>query len=190
MKGNMMNPSRILRRLALAAFLFGGLGLFSAFGQTFAANGTTTLSVTVGAEAAIAINTASTNFTTPGGGLFADFTGTTNFTYKIRTAQSTGAGHISLQITTDFTGAGGPKVASPPSTGDALTYACTTASGTACTGPVTASTTAPTTVATFAADAHSIKAGDAGSVEWTLTNDPVYKTGTYTATATFTIAIP
>jgi hypothetical protein len=185
-----MNPSRALGRLALAVLLLAGFGAVSAFGQTFAATGTTTLSVAVGAEASIAINTATTTFTTPGGGLFADFTGTTNFTYKIRTAQSTGTGHIALQITTDFPGTDGPKVATPPSSGDALTYACTTASGTACTGPVTASTTSPTSVATFAADAHSVKAGDAGSVAWTLTNDPVYKTGTYTATATFTIAIP
>jgi hypothetical protein len=46
-------------------------------------------------------------------------------------------------------------------------------------------------VVTFGADAHSTggaSASDAGSVTWSLTNDPVYKTGTYTATATFTIS--
>jgi hypothetical protein len=43
-------------------------------------------------------------------------------------------------------------------------------------------------VATFQKDAHSTKTGDAGSVNWTLTNDPLYKTGTFSATATFTIS--
>ena len=60
-----------------------------------------------------------------------------------------------------------------------------------CTGSVTASTTASTSVATFATDAHSTAgtgSSDAGTVIWTLPNDPIYKTGTYTATATFTIS--
>ena len=123
------------------------------------------------------------------GGLFADYTGTTNFTYKVRTGHSSGAGTIVLSITSDFNGTGGPKVATPPSAGDALTYTCTVASSASgCGSAQTASTTAATSVATFGADAHSIKAGDAGSVSWNLTNDPVYKTGSYTATATFTIS--
>jgi hypothetical protein len=188
MKGRKMNRSRTLRRLASAVILLAGLGAVSAFGQTFAATGTTTLSVSVGAEASIAINTTTSSLATSGG-LFADYTGTTNFTYKVRTTQSTGSGSIVLQITSDFNGTGGPKVASPPSSGDALTYTCSVASsGTGCSSAQTASTTTTTSVATFGADAHSAKAGDAGSVSWTLTNDPVYKTGSYTATATFTIS--
>jgi hypothetical protein len=182
-----MNPSRT-RRLAMAAVLLAALGAISAYGQTFAGTGTTTLSVTVGPEASIAINTSSTSLSTSGG-LFADFTGTTNFTYKVRTTQSTGAGSIVLEITSDFNGTGGPKVASPPSPGDALMYTCTVASSaTGCGSAQTASTTSTTSVATFAPDAHSMKSGDAGSVGWTLTNDPVYKTGSYSATATFTIS--
>jgi hypothetical protein len=182
------NMKLTLRRLTNAVILLTGLGAVSAFGQTFAATGTTSLSVTVAAEASIAINTASTALTSSGG-LFADYTGTTNFTYKIRTTQVNGTGSIVLQITSDFGGTGGPKVASPPSAGDALTYVCTTAaSGTPCSGAQTASTTATSSVATFSSDAHSVKAGDAGSVNWTLTNDPAYTTGPYSATATFTIS--
>jgi len=183
-----MKQLRTLRRLSTAAIMLAGLGAVSASAQTFAATGTTTLAVNVGAEASIAINTPSTSLATSGG-LFADFTGTTNFTYKVRTGQSSGTGNIVLSITSDFNGTGGPKVATPPSTGDALTYTCTLASsGTGCGSAQTASTTATTSVATFGADAHSVKAGDAGSVSWTLTNDPVYKTGSYSATATFTIS--
>lgn len=179
----------LMSRLAMAVILLAALGAVSASGQTFAASGTTTLAVTVGPEASIAVNTSSTPLTTTGG-LFADFTGTTNFIYKIRTAQSDGQGHIVLQITSDFDGTGGPKVASPPSAGDALTYTCTVASGTACGSSQTASTSTTTPVASFGADAHSAKAGDAGSVLWSLTNDPAYKTGSYSATATLTISIP
>jgi hypothetical protein len=172
----------------ITAILLAGLGSVAGFGQTFNTSGTTTLSVNVAAEASISIGTATTTLSsTPG--LFADYTGTTNFTYKIRTTKVGGTGAVNVQITSDFSGTGGPSVASPPSAGDALTYSCTVASpGTACTGPVTALTTGTTNVATFGADARSAKAGNSGSVAWTLTNDPVYQTGSYTATATFTIS--
>jgi hypothetical protein len=43
-------------------------------------------------------------------------------------------------------------------------------------------------VATFGAGASSAVAGNSGSVAWTLTNDPLYHTGAYSATVTFTIS--
>jgi hypothetical protein len=46
-----------------------------------------------------------------------------------------------------------------------------------------------TTVVTFGADTHSALAGSSGTTVWSLTNDPVYKSGTYTATATYTISV-
>ncbi len=156
----------------------------------FASSGTTNLNLTVGAEAGIQINTANTamssattNFSTP-------FTGTTNFTYKIRTTKVGGTGSITAQVTTDFTAAtNGPSVAAPPTAGDVLAYTCSvTGPGTACSGSVNASTSSATSVATFGADAHSAGAGNSGSVAWSLTNDPIYPTGSYTATVTFTIS--
>ncbi len=169
----------------------GILGLILFLGRVqaqFASTGTTTVSVTVGSEAAIQINTATTTLTTAAT-TFADYTGTTNLTYKIRTTQGSGTGTITLRVTTDFSPAGGPSVASPPTAGDLLQYTCTVASpGTACAGSQTASTSSDTSVGTFGADARSTAAGNSGSVAWTLTNDPVYKTGTYTATVTFTIS--
>jgi hypothetical protein len=107
----------------------------------------------------------------------------------IRTTKSTGSGTVTVKITADFAGTGGPSVATPPSSGDALSYTCTvSAPGTACTGSQTASTTAATSLATFGAGASSAKAGNSASTSWSLTDDPVYATGTYTATATFTIS--
>ena len=181
---------RFTRSSALAAVALIA-GQAYAFGQ-FAGNGTTTLSVAVAAESAISITSATTNLTeATGSGIFgARFTGTTNFSYKVRTTTTGGSGSITVKITADFA-AGGPSVATPP-TGDAMTYSCTAAaSATACTGPITASTTTATTVATFATNAHSTAgtgSSDAGTLIWTLPNDPVYKTGTYTATATLTIS--
>jgi hypothetical protein len=153
----------------------------------FAPSGTTTVTVSVGAEASLRIDTSTTALTTAGG--FSPYTGTTNLTYKIRTTQTGGSGTITARVTSDFSPAGGPSVGSPPSPGDTLAYTCSIASpATACSGTQTASTSAETNVASFGADASSDAAGNAGSVSWSLTNDPAYKTGSYTATVTFTIA--
>jgi len=180
-----------MKRTILVAVILLLLSSTLAFGQS--GSGTTTVSVTVGAEAALTVTTGTTTLTTTG--YFANYTGTTSLTYYLRTTQSTGSGNIQLEVTTDFPCAsGGPCVATPPSTGDALKYTCTVANpgnngtATACTGSVTASTTAQTSVGTFGADNRSLSTGNSASVVWALTDDPKYKTGTYTATVTFTIS--
>ena len=156
-----------------------------AMAQSFGPTGTTTLSISVAAAAAIRIDTSTTNLTTGGSAFGSAYTGTTNLTYKVRTTQTTGAGSITLQVTSDFSPSGGPSLGA----GDLLTYTCTAASsGTACSGSQTAATGSSTPVVTFAADAHSATAGDAGSTAWSLPNNPRYQTGTYTATVTYTIS--
>ena len=158
----------------------------AAFGQ-WAATGTTNVTVTVAAEAAISVNGASP--LTSAGTLFADYAGETSFSYKVRTSATGGSGAITAQVTTDFSPTGGPSVATPPTAGDTLSYGCSLSGvGTACAGSVTASTTAATTVATFGTNARSTKAGDSGTLNWVLTNDPQYQTGDYQATVTFTIS--
>lgn len=168
-------------------FIFGVLAMLCmsplAYAQ-FAGTGTTTLSVTVGAEAAIQIDTASTSLTTSGATFNNPFTGTTNFTYKMRTTKVGGTGALTLKVTSDFSPAGGPLAASGP-----LAYTCALAGvGSACAGSQTADTASSTPVASFAADTKSAVAGDTGSVAWSLLNDPAYSTGTYSATVTFTIS--
>ena len=155
--------------------------------QSFAASGTTNVALHVPAEAALSIGAATTNLNTSDTIFGAPFVGTTNFTYMIRTGSAT-TGNISLKVTTDFP-TGGPQIASLPS-GDALTYTCTatSSSGSACGSAQTASTSSTTPVVGFGAQAHSAKAGDAGSVSWSMTNDPVYAVGDWTATVTFTIS--
>jgi hypothetical protein len=154
----------------------------------FAATGTTTISVTIGAEAALQVTTSTTTLTAIGS-IFNNYTGTTNLTYKIRTTASSGTGTITLKVTTDFSPAGGPSVGTPPTAGDVLAYTCTVSSpGTGCTGSQTSSTSASTSVATFGAAAHSAAAGNSASTTWALTNDPSYGTGAYTSTVTYTIS--
>jgi len=151
---------------------------------------TATVAVAVNAEAALTIQTTALTLTQTGSN-FADYTGTTGFTYFIRTKESGGTGSIVLQVTTDFSNGSGntPSVAAPPTNTDTLKYSCSVPSpATACTGPVQASTTATTSVASFGTAAHSPKAGVASSVSWVLSNDPLYPTGTYTATITYTIS--
>jgi hypothetical protein len=175
---------RIRRMLSLLV-----LGLLltalQAYAQYGSPSGTTTVSVTVGTMAGLTVNTSTTSLTGSG----SNFTGSTNLTYYIRTSATGGSGTITMKVTSDFSPTGGPSVASPPSAGDALTYTCTVASpGTACTGSQTASTTAITPLATFGANVHTTSSGSTASANWSLANDPAYKTGTYNATITFTIS--
>lgn len=154
----------------------------------FAPTAPTTLSVTVAAEASLEVTTATTTLTS-GGAIFNPFTGTTSLLYEIRTTTSTGSGTITLKVTSDFSPAGGPSVATPLSAGDALTYTCTVAApGTGCGGSQTASTSASTTVASFGPGAASGASGNSAATAWSLTNDPGYKTGAYSATVTYTIS--
>src|ERR1700743_359851 len=105
-------------RIRFTSFLIFGASMVAfpghVFGQ-FAATGTSTLSVAIAAESAISVTTATTSLTEASGvGIFgAPYTGTTNFSYKVRSTKVGGSGSITVKITTDF-GAGGPSVASPP----------------------------------------------------------------------------
>ena len=171
------------RRLRVAAcVLLGAAGVARA-------QSTTTLSVAVQPEAALTVTTGTTTLATTGTNFGTPYTGTTSFTYQVRTTRTGGTGTITAKVTADFAGSGGPSVGSPPSSEDTLSYTCTVSSpGTACTGSQAASTTTATAVATFGAGAKTTKAGNGGSVARSLTDDPMYETGTYSATVTFTIS--
>jgi hypothetical protein len=131
------------------------------------------------------------------GKTLSNFTGSLSIQYDARTTQSTGGGSITVQATADFTPTGGPSIASPPSTGDALTYTCSGATlGTNCSGSQKVSTTTATNVVTFSASECTGGGGSCSSsspntvtVNFTLTDDPKYNTGSnYSATLKFTIS--
>jgi len=161
----------------------------AAFGQLGTTTATQNLVLTVGPEAALVVPvaSASANFSAPTN--FASYTATSNFTFFVRTTTAGGSGNITLKVTTDFSNGSGnqPSVATPPTAGDILTYAgSTSAPGTGAAG--TASTGSATNVVTFGANAHTTNTGVVENVNWTFVNDPLYPTGTYTATVTYTIS--
>jgi len=150
---------------------------------------TSNVQVTVASEAALISATDVTLTSTPGN--FVDYTGGPNtITYMVRTANN---GAITMQVKNDFSPVGGPSVATPPTSGDALTYtvsASTPAAGTAtaATGSVTAKVGQDTNVYTFGTNTSSAKTGSTGGVSFMLSNDPLYKVGTYTAVVQWTIS--
>lgn len=139
------------------------------------------MTANVAADASITVSSPTT--LTQGGGAFATFTGSTTVTFSIRTTKVGGSGSIVLQAA-EFAPAGGPTVAAGN-----LTYTCsgTPAVGTACAGPITASTGFTTAVVSaIGADA---KANGTGvTVNWTLANSPLFSTGSYSSTVTFTLS--
>src|SRR5207253_1162761 len=116
----------------------------AAFGETSA------LSVTVGAEASFSAIDATPTLSHSGTN-FASFTGTTNFTYKLRTTLSGGTGSITVAVAA-FSGTGAPLLAD-------LSFACTDAVslGTPCGSTV--ATTSAQNVIEFGADKHSADLG-------------------------------
>ncbi len=136
----------------------------------------------VTAPASASLTTAATTFQ--------PFTGNVTVSYRARTTPA-GGGSVTLSVSSDFTPAGGPSAAS-----GALTYTCSGATlGTACSGSQTASTTVQTPVLTLPASACTGGGGacssqnpDSVGLSFTLTNNPGYATGTYSAKVTFTIS--
>jgi hypothetical protein len=151
---------------------------------------TTTQALSVQIDAIAKVSVPSTVTLTRTGSAFAPYSGALTLSYKAQTT-STGGGSITLQITSDFTPAGGPSAAT-----GSLTYTCTGAGlGTACAGSVTASTTAQTTVVTLPSSGCTGGGGSCSAanpatvvVTFSLDNSPQYPTGTYSAQAMFSIS--
>ncbi len=172
----------MMKKLALLAVV-AALFVPCAFAQALQ---TSTVGVTVAAEAGLTVPTNAT--LTESGNFFANYTGSSTFTYYVRTS-ATGSGNIQLQVTGDFTPANGPSVATSGTTGDLLTYVSSPVAPASAPAAQTASTSVATPVASFVGGAHSAKGGNSGNaVNWTLVNDPAYATGAYTATVTWTIS--
>jgi hypothetical protein len=127
---------------------------------------------------------------------FNAFTGSMTLNYRARTSQGAGQGTITVKATVDFTPAGGPSIAKPPSAGDTFTYTCGwTTLGAPCSGTQTVSTTASTNVVSIGSSACtgggapcSMSDPNSANVNFTLIDDPQYKTGSYSATLTWTIS--
>ena len=126
---------------------------------------------------------------TSAGTTFAAYSGSLNVSYRARTTAGTGIGSLTMRATADFSPAGGPSIASGQ-----LSYTCSAATlGAACSGIQTASTASQTNVVTMGAGlCTGVSCGsvDPNTVQstFTLSNNPAFKTGTYSATLMFTIS--
>ncbi|MGD1103191.1 MAG: hypothetical protein ABSA59_14140 [Terriglobia bacterium] len=159
--------------------------------------GTQTLSLTLQAAGDL-YNVPTSVALTNTGTTFTAFKGSVTLDYRARTTASTGSGKITVYASTDFSCSGGPCIGTPPTTGDALTFTCTGATlGTNCSGSpaVGVGTAAAQTVVTIPAGACTgagspcnNAATNTVSVNFALTDDPKYKTGSYTAILTWTIS--
>lgn len=172
-----------------------GMFLVPVYSRAQTTLGTQTLTLNLLA-AGLLYNVPSSVALTHTGTVFTAFTGGVTLQYRARTS-TTGGGTITAKATTDFPCAsGGPCIGTPPTAGDALTYTCAGATlGTNCSGTQTVSTTAATNVVTIPAGVCTGAGAPCNnaspntvSVSFTLTDDPKYKTGTYTATLTWTIS--
>lgn len=129
-------------------------------------------------------------------GTFNGFSGSIILSYRARTRQGTGQGTITVKATSDFAPTGGPSIASPPGAADKFTYTCSGATlGVACSGTQTVSTTTSTNVVSLGASACtgggapcSTANPNSANVTFILPDDSKYKTGSYSATLTWTIS--
>ena len=127
----------------------------------------------------------------PTGTVFSPYTGTLTLRYRVRSTPSGTGGTITLQPTGEFSPSGGPTISS-----GALTYTCSGAAlGTPCSGSTTANLGSQTNVVTIppascTGGGAPCSAVDPNTVNlnFSLENNPVYETGSYTATVTFTIS--
>ncbi len=163
------------------------LGSMSLPGQT-SATATETLSVSISAIGKVSVP-ASVGLLTSGA-TFSPFTGTLMVSHRVRTTVG-GSAAITVTASSEFSPAGGPSVAS-----GAVTYTCSGATaGTACTGSQTLSASFQTPVLSLGSGMCTGGGGSCTSADpntvslaFSLTNNPGYHTGTYTAQLTFSIS--
>lgn len=179
-------PARRFLPVWLIRLLAGALAMGNGIGGT----GTATQTLNATLQPVAELSVPATLTLSSGGTYFASFTGSLTVSYRARTT-ATGSGKITIQVSSDFTPAGGPSAAA-----GALSFTCGSADlGTPCSGSQTASTSAQTTAVTLPASACTGGGGSCSSdnpatagVTFSLTDSPGYATGSYTAHVIFRIS--
>ena len=177
------------RRLSQTAILALAFGLAPAGGNS-ASMGVTSQSLNALIYPVAKLSAPVTVTMTSGANRFDAFQAVVPIGFRARTSIA-GGGTITLQITSDFSPAGGPSAAA-----GALQYSCSGASlGTPCSGIQTATPNSQTPVLALPAAActgggGACSAGDSNSLNlnFTLADDASYATGSYSAQLTFIIS--
>ena len=118
--------------------------------------GGTNLTVTIPVRSALVVNTSTASTPTLS-------SGSTSFSYFLRSSRSAGVGSIALKITS------APSAAGNSATSQSVTYTCTASVGNACAGMQNATTTTNATpIVSFGSDAYSPLAGARGAINWSL----------------------
>ena len=187
MDGEIMLSGKRLRKIGILRSLVLMTGAFPACGQTLMASQTVALTILPAAK----ITFVPASLVLLSSGSFSPYTGSISAQSEVRTS-STGAGSLTLQVTSEFAPMNGPLV----SAGDLL-YQCTTASyGTRCSGTITASGSSQTPITNY--DAASCTGGGAGcsatdpnsvTILFSVPDKSSFRTGNYTATITLSMSV-
>jgi hypothetical protein len=180
-----MLNSNIPRKSWVIWLIAASLPVQSGFGDTGSTtqtlNATLSPAITLTAPGSVALTRGSTPFTT--------FQANVPLTFRVRTTP-TGSGSITMRVTSDFSPTGGPSVAA-----NGLIYTCSGSFGSVCSGNQTATTSSQTPVLTVPGSACTGGGGacsgsdpNSVTVTFSLTDDPTYPTGSYSAQVTFTIS--
>jgi hypothetical protein len=152
------------------------------------ATATQTLRVNMGAIGKLAVVPSNVSLAHTGV-IFENFAGAVTVQYRVRTMVSTGSSFITLRAASDFSPANGPSIA-----GADLTYACSGATvGTACSGSQTVSISSQTNVVSVGSgvctgDGCGGASPNSVTVNLNLVDSPVFKSGSYSTTLTFSIS--
>ena len=153
----------------------------------------TTHSLTVATSAYGKVHVASASTLAESAALFGSFSASLSLQYYGRTLNG---GSITVQGTTDFGTCSSPA-SSPSIACSTVKYTCgATSFGSACSSTVTLATSSATTVVTLPSNSACTHGGSPCGptnpftipLNFTLSNDPYYKTGPYSATLQFTLS--
>jgi hypothetical protein len=170
-----------------SVFAFGILVLSAAIAAAATSMTTQDLSLQIDPNASVTVPGSIT--LTTNGTIFNAYVAGLTVSYRARTGSA--AGSISVQATSDFSPTNGPSLAS-----GALAFTCSGATlGTGCSGAQAVSATSsrpvvslPVGACTGGGGACSFADPNTVQLNFSLSNNPIYKTGIYTIHLTFSIS--
>jgi len=172
----------------LLVALFG----MAALGPSSGATGSATQGLTAVIYPAAKLSVPASVGMTAASGKFSSFQASLPISYRVRST-AMGGGNIAVQVTSDFSPTGGPSAGAGAG---ALMYSCASASlGTPCAGTQVAAPNSQTPVLAIPAGACTGGGGacspldpNSVTINFTLSDDPGYATGSYSAQLTFVIS--